>query len=53
LRIEHKILVGIPEGKKYWEDLGIDGRILKWILKKYDGFICLRIETSDMLFWIR
>jgi hypothetical protein len=29
------ILVGKPEGKDHFEDLGVDGRVmLKWIVKK-------------------
>jgi len=33
-----KVLVGKPNGKRPFEDLGIDGRvILKWIFKKWDG----------------
>jgi hypothetical protein len=35
MRNPYKILVGKPEGKKQFEDLGIDRRIiLKWILEK-------------------
>jgi hypothetical protein len=31
----YTILVGKPEGRSYWEDLGVDGRIaLRWILGK-------------------
>jgi hypothetical protein len=31
----HTKLFGKPEGKSYWEDLGVDGRtILKWIKGK-------------------
>jgi hypothetical protein len=32
---DHKILFGRPEGKRFLEELGIDGNItLKWILKE-------------------
>jgi hypothetical protein len=30
----YNLLVGKPEGKSLSEDLGIDGRMLKWILLK-------------------
>jgi hypothetical protein len=31
----YNILVGKPECRHYWEDLGIDGKItLKWIVGK-------------------
>jgi hypothetical protein len=30
----HNILVGKPKRKNYLEDLGVDGRILEWILGK-------------------
>ena len=31
----HKVLVGKPEGKNYWGDQDVDGRIiLRWILRK-------------------
>jgi hypothetical protein len=41
-------------GTDHSEDLGVDGRILEWILvklggKEWTGFIWLRIETSDRL----
>jgi hypothetical protein len=28
---------GKPKGKRYLEDPGTDGRILRWIIKKWDG----------------
>jgi hypothetical protein len=29
----YRVLVGRPEGKNHWEDLGVDGRItLRWTL---------------------
>jgi hypothetical protein len=28
MKNELKILLGKPEGKSYWEDLGVDGRII-------------------------
>jgi hypothetical protein len=35
VRGAYNILVGRPEGRNHWEDLGIDGRIaLRWILGK-------------------
>jgi hypothetical protein len=34
IRNAYKILVGKPEGKRPLEDLGTDGRILRWILGK-------------------
>jgi hypothetical protein len=31
----YRVLVGMPEGKNHWEDLGVDGRItLRWTLGK-------------------
>jgi hypothetical protein len=34
----YRVLVGKPEGRNHWQDLGIDEKIvLKWILKKWDG----------------
>jgi hypothetical protein len=33
----YRVLVGKPEGKSYWGDPGVDGRIiLRWIFKKQD-----------------
>jgi hypothetical protein len=35
LRGAYNILVGKPEGRRHWEDLGVDGRItLIWIFRK-------------------
>jgi len=43
-------LVGRPDGKSYLEDLDIDGRIiLKWILKKWDGLLWLKIGRGGGL----
>ena len=34
----HKVLVGKPEGKNYWGNQDVDGRIiLRWILRKWKG----------------
>jgi hypothetical protein len=35
----YRILVGKPEGNRPAEDLGIDGRVLKQILKEYYGMV--------------
>jgi len=32
----YRVLVGKPEGKRYLEDPGIDGRIIRWIIRKWD-----------------
>jgi hypothetical protein len=45
---------GNQEGKYHFEDLGVDGRSLKWILKKEDGkewteLIWLRMSKSGWL----
>jgi hypothetical protein len=51
-RNEHKILIGISEGREYSKDLGVDVKIiLELILGKYGGRVCtgfiwLRIETN-------
>jgi hypothetical protein len=35
MRNSYKISVGEPEGKRFLEDLGVDGKILlEWILEK-------------------
>jgi len=35
-RDAYTALVGKPEGKSHLEDLGMDGRILKWIYKTWN-----------------
>jgi hypothetical protein len=40
----YNILIGIPEGKNHLEDLGIDGKILDWILGKKSGR--MRLDSS-------
>jgi len=47
----NRVLVGKPEGKNHWGDLGIDGWILEWISRRWDvgiwtGLGWLRIETG-------
>jgi hypothetical protein len=47
-------LVWKLEGKNHWEDLDVVWRILKYILKKFDGeiltgFIWLRIRKGGRL----
>jgi hypothetical protein len=46
------VLVEKHEGKNHWGDPGISGRILGWVLRKWDvgvwtGLGWLRIETVD------
>jgi hypothetical protein len=44
--------VGKPEGKKHWEDPGVDGRIIlrrifmEWDVKVWTGLSWLRIEIG-------
>jgi hypothetical protein len=43
-----------PNGRDHSEDLGVDGKVLEWILEKWSrkvctGFIWLRIGTSGGL----
>jgi hypothetical protein len=51
----YRILVGRPEGKKHWEDIGVDGRItLRWTLGREGsmgrtGFGWLRIGSNGGL----
>ena len=49
-----RVLVEKPEGKRYLEDPGIDGRIIRWIIRKWDrgawtGLIWPRIGTGGGL----
>ena len=40
-RAVYRVLVGKPEGRNHWGDLGVDGRIiLGWISRKWD--VCIR-----------
>jgi len=47
----YRVLVGKPEGKNQWGDLGVDGWIiLGWISRRWDvgiwtGLGCPRLET--------
>ena len=50
----YRVLVGKPEGKGHLEDPGIDGRIIRCIIMKWDrgawtGLIWLRIGTGGGL----
>jgi len=48
----YRVLVGKPEGKNHWTDLGVDGWIiLGWISRKWDvgiwtGLGWPRVETG-------
>ena len=47
----YRVLLGKPEGKNYWGDLGVDGWILGWISRRWDvgiwtGLGWSRIETG-------
>jgi len=47
-RATYRVLVGKPEERGHLENLGTDGRILKWISKKRDGgLIRLRRGTGS------
>jgi hypothetical protein len=51
-----KSLVRKPERKRALENLGVDGKILEWVLGKWggklgNGFIWLRKGTSGGLLW--
>ena len=36
----HRVLVGIPEGKRHWGDPDVDGRIiLRWIFREWEGIV--------------
>ena len=32
----YRVLVGKPEGRNHWEDLGVDGEILRLISRRWD-----------------
>jgi len=47
----YRVLVGKPEGRNYWGDLGVDGWILGWISRRWNvgiwtGLGWPRIETG-------
>jgi hypothetical protein len=33
----YRVLVEKPQRRNHLEDLGVDGSIIKWIFKKWDG----------------
>jgi len=51
-RCVYRVLVGKPEGKRLFEEPGVDGRILiRWIFRKWEvgawtGWIWLKIGTG-------
>jgi len=50
-RVVYRVLLGKPEGKNHWGDLGVDGWILGWISRRWDvgiwtGLAWPRIETG-------
>jgi hypothetical protein len=55
----YRVLVGRPEGRDHWEDLGVGGRIkLRWTLGRQgsmgrNGFSWLRLGYSCGLLWTR
>jgi hypothetical protein len=50
----HTVLVGRPEGKRSFEDLNVDGRImLKWIFGKCYGAAWTGLETGGERLWMR
>jgi len=47
----YRVLLGKPEGRNHWGDVGVDGWILGWISRRWD--VCIwtglgwpRIETA-------
>jgi len=48
----YRVLVGKPEGRNYWGDLGVDGWIIlglisrRWVVGIWTGLGWLRIETG-------
>jgi len=45
----YKVLVGKPEGRKHYGDLGVDGRIiLGWISRKWDVGIWTGLGWSSI-----
>jgi len=57
-RGEYRGLVGETWWRDNLEDLGVDGIVLKWIFRKWDGeawtgLIWLRIGTGAGLLWTR
>ena len=36
-RVVHRVLVGKPEERDHWGDPDVDGRILRWIFRKWVG----------------
>ena len=50
-RVVHRVLVGKPEERDHWGDPDVDGRILRWIFRKWEGVVgtgwsWLRIGTG-------
>ena len=57
-RVVYRVLVGKPEGKNHLEEPGVDGRILRWIFRKWHvgawtGSSWLRIGTGGGHLWMR
>jgi len=38
-RVVHRVLVGKPEERDHWGDPDVDGRILRWIFRKWEGVV--------------
>jgi len=36
----YRVLVGKPEGRDHSENLGVDGKMSEWIIKKWGGKVC-------------
>ena len=52
MRGVYRILVGKPEGKNHWRDLGVDGWMIlgwisgRWVVGMWTGLGWLRLETD-------
>jgi hypothetical protein len=44
----YSVLVGKPEGKRYLEDPGKDGRMIRWIIRKWDRGAWIGLDLAEV-----